>query len=398
MLSFGRYARLFRAPGFAYLISTSLLARLPEGALSLAITLLVTRDGSYARAGAVVAVYIVGCAVSGPVLGRLVDRLGRAVILLPASFAEAGSLVSMALLPPAATAGIVGAALVAGLCTPPLVAAARSLWPEVLPAEQVSIVYALEATLQELIYIAGPSLIALAVALSGPVAAMLMVAVLMAGGVITFSLHPRVRRRGPRAPAERSPRRWLPPVSLPALSCALVLTAGFSVVELATVRFARSEGAPAAAGVALAVWSTGSLVGGLLLGAHTTAIRDPRRRLLVLMLGVAVLMLLPAAAPAVWVLVPLLFVSGIAIAPTVGAIYSQVAAEVPVDRGTEAFGWLSAGFQVGTALGAGGGGLIVQAAGPHASYLASAGVVALALPLLAVAALRRRRPDPVTPR
>jgi len=174
------------------------------------------------------------------------------------------------------------------------------------------------------------------------------------------------------------------------LLCALMLTAGFSLVELSTVRFARSHDAPAAAGVVLAVWSLGSLLGGLLLGTRLSLIRDPRRRLVVLMVAVGVLMLLPAAATTVWVLAPLLFVSGIAIAPTVAALYSQVAAEVPPDRGTEAFGWLSAGFQVGTALGALGGGLIVQTAGAHVGFLASAGVIALGLPGLAVAALRRR--------
>lgn len=395
MLSLGRYARLFRAPDFGYLLGTSLLARVPEGMLSLAITLLVTRNGSYARAGAVVAVYVTGAAVAGPALGRLVDRLGRAVILLPASVAEAASLVGMALMPAAWTAGVVACALAAGLCTPPVVAAARSLWPTVLPGEQVTTAYGLEATLQELIYIVGPSLVALAVSLAGPAVALVVVAALLTVGVVTFSLHPRVRRRSSPPAPDRSVRSWRPPLSLAPLLCALVLTGAFSFVELSTVRFARSQGAPAAAGVALAVWSAGSLLGGLVLGTRLTVIRDARWRLVTLMFAVGVLMLLPATAPSVWVLAALLFVAGIAIAPTVAALYSQVASEVPGDRGTEAFGWLSAGFQAGTALGALGGGLVVQAAGAHVGLLASAGVIGLGLPGLMVAALRRR-PAPET--
>lgn len=391
MLSIGRrYARLFRAPDFGYLMITSLLARVPEGMLSLAITLLVTRNGSYARAGVVVAMYVTGAAVAGPGLGRLVDRLGRAVILVPASLAEAASLVAMALMPAGWTAGVIGSALAAGLCTPPVVAAARSLWPEVLPGDEATIAYALEATLQELIYIVGPSLIALAVTLAGPSVAMLVVAALLTSGVLTFSLHPRVRRRPAPRPADRSRQSWRPPLSLPPLLCALLLTGAFSFVELSTVRLARSQDAPALAGVALAVWSAGSLLGGLFLGTRLTVIRDPRRRLVVLMFAAGVLMLPPAAAPAMWVLVPLLFVSGIAIAPTVAALYSQVAAEVRGDRGTEAFGWLSGGFQVGTAMGALAGGLVVQTAGARVGFLASAGVIGVGLPGLAVAALRRR--------
>lgn len=402
MLSLGRYLRLFQAPGFGYLMGTSLLARVPEGMVSLAITLLVARDGSYARAGAVVAVYVTGAAIAGPVLGRLVDRLGRAVVLVPASIAEAASLTAMALMPPSWMVGVIGCALAAGLCTPPVVAAARSLWPEVLAGEQVTIAYALEATLQELIYIVGPSLIAITVSLAGPAVAVIVVAAVLTVGVLTFSLHPRARRRGAPRPVDPSRRRWRPPLSFPPLLCAVVLTAAFSVVELSTVRFARTQGSPAASGVALAMWSVGSLLGGLFLGTRLTVIRDPRRRLVALMLGVAILMLPPALASAMWVLVLLLFVSGIAIAPTVAALYGQVASEVPGDRGTEAFGWLSAGFQAGTALGALGGGLIVQTAGAHVGFLASAGVIGLGLPGLAIAALYRRPlpspADPLTPR
>jgi MFS family permease len=124
----GRYVQLFRVPGFGYLLGTSLLARLPEGMLGLAITLLVARNGSYARAGVVVAVYVAGSALAGPALGSLVDRVGRPVVLLPASLAEAAALCALALLPGASTIMTLACALAAGLCTPPVVAAARSRW------------------------------------------------------------------------------------------------------------------------------------------------------------------------------------------------------------------------------------------------------------------------------
>ncbi|MGH9056457.1 MAG: MFS transporter [Acidimicrobiales bacterium] len=387
-MSVRRYRQVMRVPGFNYLMGTSLLARLPLGMTSLAVVLLVSRGGSYVLAGLVVAVYVTGCGVAGPVLGRLVDRFDRSTVLRPAAVAEAAGLCALALLPVHATAWILACALAAGLCTPPVTAAARSLWPELLPVAQVPVVYAIEATLQELVYIVGPAIVALVVSLSSPSTAVIASAGVLVAGVMAFSVHPATRQAGSTVGVARGPTRRGMLVSAPVLAAALLIVGAFNYVELSTVAFARDHGSAGAAGVVLAAWSAGSLLGGLVFGSRAASVSAPQRRLAALIALVAAGSLLPALASQVWVLGLLLFCAGVAIAPTFAALYSLAAAEAPSERRTEAFGWLSTAFQAGSALGALTGGVVVQAAGPHVGYLAAAGVLAMASPGLLLASRR----------
>ena len=139
-------------------MGASLLARLPLGMISLAVVLLVSKHGAYSRAGVVVALYVTGTGIAGPVIGRMVDRLGRAKVLPAFAAAEAVLLCFLAELSPQDTGLLLACAFGAGLCTPPVTSSARALWPVVLPADQVPAAYALEATLQELAFIVGPDL------------------------------------------------------------------------------------------------------------------------------------------------------------------------------------------------------------------------------------------------
>lgn len=148
----------------------------------------------------------------------------------------------LAELSPQDTLALLGCALVAGLCTPPVTSSARALWPAVVPAPQVPVVYALEATLQELAFIVGPSLVAVIVSVGDPPAALFASAASLLAGVIAFSFHPTTRATppvvNPSAPAPRSLRIALP---IPILVAAMSVVGAFNFVELATVAFARSH-------------------------------------------------------------------------------------------------------------------------------------------------------------
>jgi MFS family permease len=343
---------------------------------SLAVVLLVSEHGAYSRAGLVIALYVTGTGIAGPILGRMVDRAGRTKVLLSFAAAQAALLCVLAELSPRDTPALLVCAFAAGLCTPPVTSSARALWPVVLPAPQVPAVYALEATLQELAFIVGPSMVAVIVSVSGPPEALFASAVFLILGVLAFSLHPTTRAASPAfdtsTPTPRSSRMALP---VPVVAAAVTLVAAFNFVELATVAFARSHGSPASSGLVLAVWSAGSLVGGLLFGTRASGSGVTSTRVAALMVVVAAGTAVPAVSPSIWVLAVLLFVGGAAIAPTFGALYSLAASKASAGRPTEAFGWLSSGFQAGGALGAITGGAIVQAAGSRVAYGAAAGVV-----------------------
>jgi MFS family permease len=179
---------------------------------------------------------------------------------------------------------------------------------------------------------------------------------------------------------------------VPIVLAAMTVVGAFSCVELATVAFARSHRSAASAGVVLAVWSAGSLVGGFWLGIRASASGVTNRKVAMLMVVLAAGTAIPALSPSIWLLAVLLFVGGMAIAPTFGALYSLTASQAPPERQTEAFGWLSSGFQAGIALGAISGGAIVQAAGSRVAYGAAAGVV-----LVGAAVLGRWTPASPSP-
>ena len=371
----------------------SLVARLPLGMTSLAVVLLVSRHGAYSRAGLVVALYVTGTGIAGPILGRLVDRAGRTRVLPPFAVGEAVLLCVLAELSPQDTAALLACALGAGLCTPPVTSSARALWPVILPASQVPGVYALEATLQELSFIVGPALVAIIVSVSGPPEALVASAAALLVGVFAFSFHPTTRSVTPaldRSVRDSGSLRMALPV--PIVVAAMTVVAAFSFVELATVAFARSHHSPASAGLVLAVWSGGSLLGGFWLGIRVSGSGVTSRKVAMLMIVLAAGTAIPALSPSLWILAVLLFLGGIAIAPTFGALYSLTASHAPPERQTEAFGWLSSGFQAGIALGAITGGAIVQAAGSRVAYGASAGLV-----LVGASVLGRWRPPSQRP-
>jgi predicted MFS family arabinose efflux permease len=57
-------------------------------------------------------------------------------------------------------------------------------------------------------------------------------------------------------------------------------------------------------------------------------------------------------------------------------LYTRMGAVAPTGSATEAFGWLSVGFQIGSSVGAATGGLSVDGLGPRATF-AIAGAAAL---------------------
>jgi MFS family permease len=389
-VSFRRYLVLLRTPPVGYLMATSMLARLPIGMTSLAIALMVTRSGSYRRAGAIIACNVVGAALAGPLMGRAVDRLGRARVLRPAALVEAGLMVLLALLPVRLPVLMGVCAAAAGLSWPPVVAATRSLWGEVVPADSQRMVFALEATLQEVGFLLGPVLVAALTALASPRAAVAATGLVTLAGVLAFTAHPATRVRPDRERETGRRRLGRPPVAFPLLVSAALVVGAFTACELATVAFARGRHAAAAAGLVLAVWSTGSLLAGLLYGGRAGQSRRPARRFAVLLAAIGAGLALPALASGMLTLALLLFVAGLAIAPSFAALYALVAGSAPAGAQTEAFGWLASCFQIGAALGAAAGGAVLQAYGPRPGYLLAAGAVGLIAAPLVLGWSRRR--------
>ena len=158
---------------------------------------------------------------------------------------------------------------------------------------------------------------------------------------------------------------------------ALMLAVGG--LEVAVPAFADAAGSPGMSGVLLALWSLGSVAGGLWFGARVVSVSLPRQYRW-LLLGVTIGLAPLTAASSPWVLGALLFLGGTAIAPTLTVQNSLVGAIAPAHATTEAFTWLSTMATGASAVGAAlGGALIESRTGVSGSLLLAVAGAALAV-------------------
>jgi MFS family permease len=350
-----RASTILRAPGIRRTYGTSLIARLPMGAHGLVLLLFVHQlTGSYALGGAASGGFALSLALSAPPLGRLIDRHGQTRVLVPLALAQTAVHFSLAAAPrdtPAALllAGAVGA----GLFLPPMSAAARALWSDLLDRHLLPAAYALEAAVLEAVYIVGPLLIVGAIG-----AVSLRLALIVNGscvliGTLWFASSRQSRRwRG----AAADERHWAGPLASRAVRVLLVAIALFGIaigaMEVGVAALTSAAGTPSAAGPVLAASGAGSLVGGLLMGRFGVAARPVRRfGLLLLALGAGMLPWLVAPSP--WWLGVAVFVGSVPIAPALATSSALIGEWAPAGTVTEAFTWngtsLSAGLAAGSA-------------------------------------------------
>ena len=367
------YRQVLSEPGAAAFSATGFLARLPISMVTLGIVLMVSaRTDSYGLAGGISAAFVIASCLAALLQGRLIDRLGQARVLLPT---VATCSVSLSLLVWAVDAGHrvplphVFAAL-AGATMPAVGAAVRARWTHVLasPAERQT-AFALEAVVDETVYLLGPPLATVLATSIDPAAGLVAAIVAGLSGTLLFC-----SLRATEPPAHPVHTETGSKVAMPwgqlvplALIC-LAMGGVFGSTEVVTVAFAEGLGEKSVAGVLLGLWALGSLVAGFVTGAVTWR-RTPAARMRV---GVVAFTALMAPTPLVHgdiAMGVLLFLAGFAIAPTLIAAVSFVEQTVPTSRLTEGIAILSTTIAAGIAPGAAVAGVVIDAHGPHAAYL-----------------------------
>ena len=220
-----------------------------------------------ATAGALAGAFALGAAVGGPVAGRIIDRLGQPVVLVVVAAARSAALLGIVLAAPASLAVAAVLAAAAGALTPPLEPALRALWPDLAGDDEHALdaAYELDAGAQELIFVVGPLLVAVAVAVGSPSTALHLTSAIGLAGTLAFALAPPARRW--RA-GEHAAVRWSAVVRAPqvGLLLALGLLAGAAtgMVNVTATAFAEHTlDNRDLAGWLLAAWAVGALAGGL---------------------------------------------------------------------------------------------------------------------------------------
>jgi MFS family permease len=383
------YGRVLRIPHVRWLVIASIVGRLPFGILGLAIILFVhDRTGSFATAGIVSAAFSLAAAAGSPVQGRLMDRLGqRQVLLTSAAIHAVGGTAFVALgLGGASIPAVTAAAILAGVGVPQLSAALRGLWAVLLDDErQLRAALALDAIVLESVFVGGPLLTGLLVAVASPASALVVGFVFATVGSLMFAAAPpsRATRGGP------APAGLLGPLASPGMRTmilgALGFGFGFGAIEVGLPAFGVEHGNASFGGLAIASLSLGSAVGGLVYGARPP--RSVRRAYLLLFAAVPpamALLAIPWSLAAMLLLAP---IAGALIAPLTAAENEMAGIVTPPGTVTEAYTWIVTATITGVAIGTAASGALVDAHGWRSAILAGAAAAAV---VIAAALVRRR--------
>ncbi|MEZ5123482.1 MAG: MFS transporter [Solirubrobacterales bacterium] len=384
-----RYAGVLRAPHVRALVSASIVARIPIGMLGLALVLFVEDvKGSYAPAGAVTAAFALSAALLAAAEGRLIDRRGQTVVLLAGASVSVAAFVALVVLGlrGAPTGVLVGCAVVGGTM-PPVSACLRPLWPRLLDRELVTAAYALDSILIEVVFVIGPLLAGLLIALFSPEAAILVSTGLMLAGCTWFaSLEPSRRWRGEPATSSHLLGALVAPGIRTLVVGSLAVGVCFGTLEVALAAYGNDRGSGSLGGVLIALQAIGSATGGLWYGVRGDRLGPLHVGYLGLLTAVPPLIALLAAAPTLGTLVPLAILSGCVVAPLSAAGNLLASSLAPAGTLTEAFTWVITAIVAGTAAGNAMAGLVIDASSWRVAVLAACGTT-----LVGVAATAARR-------
>ena len=377
------YGRVLRHSPASRPFMFAALARLTLAMIPLGILILVEQQRqAYAIAGVVSGAYAIGAAVGTPLWGRLMDRFGQVTVLLPTTAASAALLVGLA---NATTAGAPDQALIAlatgvGLSYPAISPALRSSFRISLPdPEDRRAAFALDATSVELAFVCGPLLLSALLLPRIPVLPLLVTAGLLAVGGLGYCATEVPRRASAVAQHTASgqkpgttgagPRTAVAATGVVAvLIVMLMLSIGFG--QLDTSMAATSDlalGGTQQVGILFAAIAGGSTVGGLAFGARSWPF-DERRAVPVLLCLFGVFLtsmagLLTVGAVSLLILLPVLFLTGLTIAPTLIMQQQLLDQLAPAHRLNEAQAFLSASNTTGAAVGMAIAGIVIDRAG-----------------------------------
>ena len=357
------YSSLLKTPGVARIIAAQLTARFPFGMLSLAFLLHIEHvHHSYGAAGLVLGAMSIGQAIAGPMTSRLMGVLGmRAVLWTTLLFcAVAIAAIGLFVMPIPLTMAV---AFFAGLSMPPIQPAVRTIYPKMVNSRQLTPLFSLDASAQEIIWIAGPVAITFISTQIGTVEGILMSVAIMLLGGFWFIASPEVGRvRIPRSKRRFGVVLARPPVLL-ATVVGFLLIGSCAAVEAGVVA-AFGEGSPLA-GIVLAIWSLGSLVGGLSLGHVPIGPWATARRMFIVFVGI---ILSTFMLWSWWGLSLTLLIAGVGIAPALAVLFAIVSASVKFSDTAEAYGWVGTGQLIGAALGSAVAGFLIDGYGAVGAF------------------------------
>ena len=362
------YLSLLKTRGVARIMTAQLVARFPNGMLSLAFLLHIEHiSGTYFAAGLVLAATSIGQAIAGPLTSRWMGVWGMRRVLVLTMIVCATAVGTIALAPALPIGLYMAIGFVGGLSTPPIQPAVRTIYPKMVNSRQLTPLFSLDASAQEVIWVVGPVITTFLAIQVSTVLAILVALAFLVGGGIWFISSPEVGRvRIPRSKRNLGAVLKKPAVLL-ATTTGFLLVGACAAVEAGVVSAFGDSGPQA--GLVLGLFAVGSLIGGLALGHIPIGPWALARRLFAVFVGMS----LAAAFLNFWWLAVTLFIAGIGIAPALAVMFAIVSSSVRFSETAEAYGWVGTGQLIGAAMGSAiAGFLIDRFNAPGAFWVAAA--------------------------
>jgi len=292
--------------------------------------------------------------------------------------------VLMALLP-IPVVGLMVIGFIAGLSMPPVQPAVRTIYPKVVNSRQLTPLFSLDASAQEIIWVLGPVIATFVAIQVSTTAGILLAAFFLVVGGVWFVALPEVGRvRIPRSRRKLGVVLKKPEVLLSTV-VGFMLVAACAAVEAGVVAvFGHGS---ANAGWVLGIFAIGSLIGGLALGHIPIGPWALASRMLIVTVGLA----LAGLYLNFWWLSAALLLAGIGIAPAFAVLFGIVSASVKFSDTAEAYGWVGTGQLIGAALGSAIAGFAIDHSGAGSAIYVAAGFAALGALIPALG--RRWHPD-----
>lgn len=380
-MSFQTYADLWRIPDVRRILVLGLFLRIPMPASSVIVTLHVVGplDRSYAEAGLVSTVLAIAMAISGPWLGRLLDRLGlRRTLLLPLAILP----IAWSIAPWVGYLPLIALIAVAGLFTVPSWSIVRQVVLRSVGPGQRTAALSADAIMTELGFMVGPVIGVLSASYLGTSWALLVTQWLgIAAAIVLWLLNPSITEGEPAVPTDAIPsdsgapaRRFaLPSWVSPGVVLLLAGTFTASLIliaeDLGTVAAMRDFDRTALLGLVMAIWALGSLVGALVYGALN---RHPSAAVMLVLLGATTVLTAFAWGPISFA--ALLLLSGFFCAPTLTAALEAITSRVPSTVRGEVMGWHGSAITLGSAVGAPTAGFAIDLIGWQGGFILGGGL------------------------
>ena len=335
------------APTFGF----GMVGRIPVAMNTVALVFLIStvRD-SFLLAGIASSIYTFSGAIVGPRIGRLADRHGTRVVLLPITIINAFSIVAVVYSSSRSTPLLLFFSALAGATMPSFGSYTRTRWSRTIKDKrELGVALSLESVADETAFVIGPAFAGFLFSLYGsnsPLIAGVVFTVIGGIGLAITSFDHRVTYDGEQIHGGLLKIKYVK--SLLASLVALGLLFGSNFVVILAV--AKENGRAAEGGLWVGLYPIGSTIAGLIYGFIHWKSRNSIRYTLAL-----AFMTLSTSAILFFqdidTIVYFIIISGIAIAPALIAANAQLKELVPLSRLNEAFSLLGASISIGITLG-----------------------------------------------